>query len=98
VVVHVKKPDLTCDEEALRLLGRQNTGLATGDWIVTRESVSRDATSTHFVCLIEDQSLDSLESSNFRPCCNLGRASVRLLERECGRKSESVEGTTEGTA
>jgi len=91
-VVHVKEPDLSA-EEALRLLGRQNTGLATGDWIVTRGSVSRDATSTHFACLVGDQSLDALKSCNFRPCCSLGRASVRLPERECGRKSESVEET-----
>jgi len=97
VVVHVEKPDLSA-EEALRLLGRQNAGLATGDWIVTRGSVSMDATSTHFACLIGDQSLDALKSCNFRPSCSLGWASVRLLERECDRKPETVEETPGETA
>jgi len=46
ILIHVEEPDLSA-EEALRLLGRQNTGLTTGDWIVTRGSVSRDVTSTH---------------------------------------------------
>jgi len=94
VVVHVEEPDLSA-EEALRLLGRQNTGLATGDWIVTRGSVSRDAMTT---CLVGDQSLDALKSCNFRPHCSFGRTFVRLLERECGGKPESMEETPKGTA
>lgn len=65
VVVHGEKPDLSA-EEALKL-GRQNTGLATGDWIVTSGSVSRDATITHFACLVGDQSLSALKFCNFKP-------------------------------
>ncbi|EFN63407.1 hypothetical protein EAG_12816 [Camponotus floridanus] len=56
VVIHMDEPDLSA-EETLKLLGRQNTGLTTEDWIVTRGSVSRDAT---FACLIDGQFLDVL--------------------------------------
>jgi len=91
VVVHVEEPDVSA-EEALRLLGKQNMGLATNDWIVIKGSESRDATSTHFACLIGDPSLEALKACNFRPFCGLGRATVRLLEKE---DSESVKETVE---
>lgn len=96
VVVHVEEPDVSA-EEALRLLCKQNAGLATSDWIVIRESKSKNATNTHFICLVRDPSLEALKTCNFRPFCGLGRAIVKLLEKECKRDSESVKETVEET-
>lgn len=92
VMVHVEEPDVSA-EEALKLLGKQNTGLATNDWIVIRESENRDATNIHFACLIRDPSLKALKACNFRPFCGLGRATVRLLEKERKKDFESIKTT-----
>lgn len=94
VVVHVEEPDVSA-EEVLRLLCKQNADLATSDWIVIRGSKSRDATNTHFACLVRDSSLEALKACNFRPFCGLGRATVKLLEKEHKRDSESVKETVE---
>lgn len=94
VVVHVEEPDVSV-EEVLRLLGKQNMGLATNHWIVIRGSESRDATSTHFACLVGDSSLEVLKTCNFKPFCGLGRAAIRWLEKERKKDFESVKETVE---
>lgn len=90
VVVHVEEPDIEI-EEALKLLNRQNIGLATGDWVVTRKSLSRDATSAHFSCLIGDSALEALKLRGFRPFCGLGRATIKVFDRDRRETSELVE-------
>ncbi|EFN70505.1 hypothetical protein EAG_05614 [Camponotus floridanus] len=92
VMVHVEESDVSA-EEALKLLGKQNTGLATNDWIVIKESESRDATNTHFACLIRDPSLETLKACNFKPFCGLGQATVRLLEKERKKDFQSIKVT-----
>lgn len=86
VVVHVDEPDVTV-EEAVTLLDKQNVGLAAGEWVVARESVSRDASCAHFACLVGDSSVEALKACNFRPFCGTGRATVRLHDKD--RKGES---------
>lgn len=86
LIVHVEEPDLTA-QEALKLLDRQNTGLAASEWVVTRGSESRDATSSHFACLVGDSSLEALKTCGLKPFCGLGRATVKVLGRE--RKGEA---------
>jgi len=81
VVVHVEEPDLTI-EETIKFLDKQNTGLAAGEWVVIRGSTSRDAKSAHFAALVGDSSLEALKACGFRPFCGLGRASIRMLDKE----------------
>lgn len=81
VVVHVEEPDLLV-KEAIELLDRQNVGLAPGDWVVSGGSESRDASSSHFACLVTAHSLEALKACNFRPFCGSTRATVKLIEKE----------------
>ena len=74
-------------QETLKLLDRQNTDLAASEWVVTRGSESRDATSSHFACLVGDSSLDALKACGLKPFCGLGRATVKVLDKE--RKGEA---------
>jgi hypothetical protein len=91
VIIHVEEPDVTTGE-VLSLLGRQNKGLTTSNWVVTRGSESRDA---HFACFVGDRSLEALKKLNFRPFCGLGRATVRVLgkDRKGGKKVTETEKT-----
>jgi len=66
VVVHVEEPDLTA-EETVKLLDRQNTGLAAREWVVVRGSESRDAKSAHFAALVGDSSLEALRACSSKP-------------------------------
>ena len=95
VVVHVEEPDLSV-KEAISLLDRQNVGLAPGDWVVSGGSESRDASSTHFACLVTSQSLEALKACNFRPFCGSTRATVKLLGRGHG-EDPAVAGTNNRT-
>jgi len=88
VVVHVEESDLAA-EETIKLLDRQNTGLAAGEWVVIRESESRDAKSAHFAAFVSKSSLEALKNCGFKPFCGLGRATVKLL----AERNVSVEGT-----
>jgi hypothetical protein len=81
VVIHVEEPDVTT-REILTLLGQQNEGLATSDWVVTRGSKSKDAKSAHFTCLIDDRSMEALKTLNFRPFCGLGQASIKVFGKD----------------
>jgi len=81
VVVHVEEPDLTV-EETIKLLDRQNTGLAAGEWVVIRGSASKDAKSAYFAALVGDASLEALKACGLKPSCRLGRASTRVLDKE----------------
>ncbi|KYM93748.1 hypothetical protein ALC62_15651 [Cyphomyrmex costatus] len=77
----VEESDLAV-EETIKLLDRQHTGLRAREWIVVRGSASRDAKSAHFAALIGDRSLEVLRTCGFKPFCGLGRATVRLLDKE----------------
>jgi hypothetical protein len=57
-------------EEFLELLGIQNEGLNTDEWVIARKGESRDVTSSHFAALIGDGPLDVLEVLNFKPYFN----------------------------
>jgi len=94
VVVHVEEPDLTA-EETVKLLDRQNTGLAAREWVVVRGSESRDAKSSHFAALVSDSSLEALRACGSKPFCGLGRATVKLLEKE---RSQGAAASTRGTS
>ncbi|KYN04947.1 hypothetical protein ALC62_04172 [Cyphomyrmex costatus] len=94
VVVHVEESDLAV-EEAIKLLDRQNTGLDAREWIVVRGSASRDAKSAHFAALIGDRSLEVLKTCGFKPFCGLGRATVRLHDKE---RKEGVTAGASGSA
>ncbi|KYN07985.1 hypothetical protein ALC62_01035 [Cyphomyrmex costatus] len=94
VVVHVEESDLAV-EEAIKLLDRQNTGLGAREWVVVRGSESRDAKSAHFAALIGDRSLEVLKTCGFKPFCGLGRATVRLLDKE---RKEGVTAGASGSA
>ncbi|KYN05108.1 hypothetical protein ALC62_04003 [Cyphomyrmex costatus] len=94
VVVHVEESDLAV-EEAIKLLDRQNTGLGAREWVVVRGSESRDAKSAHFAALIGDRSLEVLRTCGFKPFCGLGRATVRLLDKE---RKEGVTAGASGSA
>jgi len=93
VVVHVEEPDLTA-EETVKLLDRQNTGLAAREWVVVRGSESRDAKSAHFAALVSDSSLEALKTCGSKPFCGLGRATVKLLDKE---RSQGAATSTRGT-
>jgi len=48
--VHVEEANLTA-EENFKLLDKQNTDLTAREWVVVRESKSKDAKCAHFVPL-----------------------------------------------
>ncbi|XP_029162919.1 uncharacterized protein LOC114934410 [Nylanderia fulva] len=81
VVVHVQEPDFFV-KEAIELLDRQNVSLASGDWVVSSGRESRDASSSHFACLVTAQLLEALKACNFKPFCGSTRATVKLLGKE----------------
>ena len=53
-------------EEFWELLGRQNEGFNTDDWVIATSGESRDVTSSHFATLIVDGPLDVLIALNFK--------------------------------
>jgi len=79
--VHIEDPNLPV-KRALELLDKQNANLATKDWIITRGSESRDATSTHFAALIREQSLQAIKALNYRPYCGLDQARISVPGKE----------------
>ena len=93
VVVHVEEPDLSV-KEAIELLDRQNAGLALGDWVVSGGSERRDASSTHFACLVGAESLGALKACGYRPFCGSTRATVKLLAKRHG-EDPAVAGTND---
>lgn len=80
-------------EKAIKLLDRQNTGLGVREWVVVRGSESKDAKSAHFAALIGDTSLEVLKTYDFKPFCELGRATVKLLDKE--HRGTTTTGTEE---
>jgi len=99
VVVHVEEADLTA---AVKLLDRQNTGLAAREWIVMRGSESRDAKcatlplsamQVNLKVNLNHLDAEALKNCGFKPCCGLGRAAVKLLDK---KSSEDAVGPTQG--
>ena len=82
LVVHIEDPEMTV-KESLVLLDRQNEGLDTDDWIISRGSKSRDATSSYFTALISDGPLEVLKALSFKPYLGLGQETIRLTGKKC---------------
>jgi hypothetical protein len=72
-------------EEFLELLGRQNEGLNTDEWVIARRGESRDVTSSHFAALIGDGPLVFLKVLNFKPYFN---RSVDWQRKRGGKQCE----------
>jgi len=64
---------------------------------VVRESESRDAKSAYFAALVGDSSLEALRACGSKPFCGLGRATVKLLDKERSQGAAASTGETSGT-
>jgi len=87
----MEESDLTA-KETIRFLNRQNTGLTAGEWVVVKESVSKDAKSAYFAALVGDNSLETLKNNGFKPFCKLSRATVRVVPHSEGVKTARDDG------
>lgn len=87
VVVHVNNTDQTI-EEIIDLFDKQNAELGAKDWIVDKNSLSRDESSTHFCALISNLGLKPLEDCGLRPFCGVSRASVKIIGKSSGGRSK----------
>jgi len=85
----VEESDLTA-KETIRFLNRQNTGLTAGEWVVVKESVSKDAKSAYFAALVGDNSLETLKNNGFKPFCRLDWAIIKLLDKERSKDAEKT--------
>jgi len=57
----------------------------------------RDAKSAHFAALVSDSSLEALKACGSKPFCGLGRATVKLLEKERSQGAAASTRETSGT-
>jgi hypothetical protein len=79
-MVHVENSEMTA-KEVLELLDRQNKDLASNEWVVVRDSKSRNATSAHFVALISDQQFEVLKVRKFKPYCGLSQRNCKTARQ-----------------
>lgn len=92
VLMRVEDPEQTV-EETLKLLGKQNVGLAPEEWLVVKGGESRDAKCAHFDTLIPERSLEAIKNYNFKPYCGMERASIKLLDKD---RNAETRATSEG--
>ena len=90
VVVHIEDAEMTA-KEALKLLNREDKGLASCEWVVMIGSESRESMSSRSAALIGNQPLKAIKALNFKPYCELSWVTVKLPAKERKEKDNGKE-------